>query len=192
MAFPGTDRKIGQYIWLDQFEGPEVVEVDYTDYLFGGVHDDYGGDFLFFHQVEGFAGEEFGVDGLRVADHAVAGGHGERGAAVLFHEAAEVAVGEDAGEFAVGSGDGGHAEFLGGHFVECGGHGCFGGDAGQGFAGVHEVFDAEEFFAEAAGGMEGGEVVVLEATAIEEGNGEGVANGHGNGGAGGGSEIEGA
>src|SRR5689334_10370082 len=77
---------------------------------------------------------------------------------MLFHEAAEVAVGEDAGEFAVGGGDGGHAEFL----------------------------------AEAAGGMEGGEVVMLETAAVEQGNGQSIADGHGYRGACGGSEIKGA
>jgi len=54
------------------------------------------------------------------------------------------------------------------------------------------MFDAEEFFAEAAGGMERGEIFVLETAAVEEGNGEGIADGHGYRGAGGGSEIEGA
>src|SRR5882672_4543256 len=111
---------------------------------------------------------------------------------MLFHEAAEVAVGEDAGEFAVGGCDGGHAEFFGGHFVEGGGHGSFWRNARQGFAGVHEVFDAEEFLAEVAGGVKGGKVVVLKAPAVKEGNGEGVADGHRYCGAGGGGEIEGA
>src|SRR5216683_341415 len=166
--------------------------MDYADYFLGGVDDYYGGDFLFFHQVQGLAGEEFWVDGLRVADHAVADGHGEGGSAVLFHEAAEVAVGEDAGEFAVGSGDGGHAEFFGGHFVKGGRHGCLGGDARQSVAAVHEMFDTKKFFAKAAGGMESGEIIVLEAAAVEKGNSECVADGHGYGGAGGGSEIEGA
>ncbi len=38
--------------------------------------------------------------------------------------------------------------------------------------------------------MEGGEIVVLEAAAIEERNGQCIADGHGYDGAGGGSEIE--
>ena len=57
---------------------------------------------------------------------------------------------------------------------------------------MHEVFNAEKFLTKAAGGMEGGEIVVLKAAAVEEGDGESIANGHGDSGAGGGSEIEGA
>ena len=111
---------------------------------------------------------------------------------MFFHQAAEVAVGDDAGEAAVGMSDGGHAEAFVAHFVDDVGHGGVGCDAGQRVAGVHEVFDAEEFAAEAAGGMQRGEIVVAEIAAFEERHGEGVADGHRDRGAGGGREIQGA
>src|SRR5690242_8981361 len=94
---------------LDEFQGPQVVEVDDADYFLRSVDYNYGCDFFLFHQVQGFASEEFGVDGLRVVDHAVSGGHGESCATVLFHQAAKVSIGEDTCKFAIGRGDGGHA-----------------------------------------------------------------------------------
>ena len=148
--------------------------------------------FFFSMRLSASLARSCGRDGLRRAHHAVAGGHRERGATVFFHEAAEVAIGEDAGEFTVGGENGGHAEFLGGHFVERGRHGRLWRYMRHGVAGVHEVFDTEKFLAEASSGMEGGKIVGLEAAAFEKGNGEGIAQGHRDGGAGSGSEVEGA
>ena len=165
---------------------------DADNFLRGGVNDHDGSDFSFFHEVERFAGKELRRNGLRRANHAVARGHGERGATVFFHQPAKVAIGEDAGEFAVGGENGGHAEFLGGHFVERGGHRRLWRYMRHGIAGVHQVFDAEEFMAEASCRMESGEVVGLEAATFEKGNGESVAQGHRDGSAGRGSEVEGA
>lgn len=67
------------------------------------------------------------------------------------------------------------------------------GDEWEGVAGAHDVGDAgEEVFAEAAAGVEFGEVLGTEAAFFEEDHGEGVAKAEHVGGAGGGGEIQGA
>ena len=86
--------------------------------------------------------------------------------------------------------DGGHAEFFAGHLVDDLGHWSFGGDLREGFGGVHEVAYAGEADAEAAAGVEVGEVGGVEAAAAAEFEGEGVAEGEHDGGGGGGGEIE--
>ena len=114
----------------------------------------------------------------------------KRGATLFFHQAAQVAVGDDAGQATVDVEHGRHAE------ISC----CsFRGrlraflrrerrEGGRRRRAL--VFDAEEFFAEAACGMERGEIVVAEVAAFEEGDGQGVADGHGDSGAGCGREVE--
>jgi len=165
---------------------------DTDDSLRGRIDDHDGSDFFLFHEVEGFASKKMRADGLRGPYHTIASGHGKCCAAVLFHQAAEVAIREDAGELAVGGEDSGHAEFFGRHFMECGRHGRIGGYLWHGVAGVHEVFDAKKFLAEATGRVKSGEIVRLEAAAFEKRNGEGIAQSHGDRSAGGGSEVEGA
>jgi len=168
------------------------------------VDDDQGGDFLFFHLDKGGGGEGAGGDGLGGAVHDVAGSAVEGVGADALEQAAEIAVGDDAGEgeagglsrFLRGLGggleDGGHAEFFAGHLVDDFGHGGGGENVGEGVAGVHEVADAGETAAERAAGVEVGEVVGLEAGLAGELEGEGVAEGEHGGGGGGGREIEGA
>jgi hypothetical protein len=43
---------------------------------------------------------------------------------------------------------------------------------------VHQVLYAEEFLAQAAGGMKGGEIVVAEIPALEQRDGECITYGH--------------
>ncbi len=63
------------------------------------VVDDYEGcDLFLFHLEQRVGGEGGGGDGLRGAVHDVAGGAFEGVGADTFEEAAEVAVGDDAGE----------------------------------------------------------------------------------------------
>ena len=168
------------------------MQVDYAYYLLRFVYDDDRCDFFLFHCIEGFAGEDVRADGLRVSRHGIACGKRESCAALFFHQAAEVTVGDDAGEFSIGGEHGGHAKFLGAHFVEDVGHFRFERDARESVGGVHQMLDAKELFAEAASGVERGEVVVAEVAAFEERNGERVADGHCNRGARGRSEIQGA
>ena len=80
-----------------------------------------------------------------------------------------------------------HAEFFAGHLVDDLGHGGFGGDVGECVAGVHEIADASEAFADAASGVEVGEVGGAEVAAVAEGEGEGVAEGEHDRSGGGGS-----
>ncbi len=194
-----------------------------------GGGDDERGDLAGLHDVEGFAGEGLGRDGDRVGVHDVGGGAGEGFVAVALEEAAEVAVGDHAEEFAGWGGfrgrlrlqipglrietggthfcgyfetggtrvcggfeDGGHAEFLVGHLMDDVGEWGLGGDGGEVRAGVHEVADAGEAAAEAATGVELGEVFRLEAAAAADLEGEGVAEGEHDGGGGGGGKVEGA
>ena len=161
-------------------------------FLEAGVHHHNGSNLFLFHEVEGFAGEEARVDRLRGADHAVTGSHGQGGTAMFFHEAAKVAIGEDSRQFAIRGCHRGHPEFLGGHFVESGGHRSFRRNARYGIARVHEMFHAKELFSEASGGMKRSEIVRFEAAAVQQRDGERVSHGHGNGGARRGSKIQGA
>jgi hypothetical protein len=176
--------------YLHQFEGPEVVEVHDAENSFGFVDDDDGSDLALLHQIEGFAGENVRADGLWVMRHSVAGCHVESGAAMLFHQAAQITVGDDAGEAAVGMKHGGHAQALVTHFVNDGGHERFGRHMRQRAARVHFVLDAHELAAETTSGMKGGEVVVAKVASLEKRDGEGIAYGHRDGGASGGSKIQ--
>ena len=111
---------------------------------------------------------------------------------MFFHQAAEVAVGDDAGEAAVGMEHGRHAEAFVAHFVEDVGHWRFQRNARERVAGVHQVLDAEKLFAEASGGMQRGEIVVAKVAALQQRDGEGIADGHRDRGACRRSEIQGA
>jgi hypothetical protein len=62
----------------------------------------------------------------------------------------------------------------------------------ESIAGVHFVFNTEKFLAEAAGGVERGEIIWAKAAAVEERDSESVADGHGDSGAGCGREVHGA
>src|ERR1700683_3450616 len=124
--------------------------------------------------------------------HALAGFKVEGFFAAFFHEAAEVAVGDDAEELAVFVHNSGEAEAFAADFVNDLGDGGIGFHGRKRRARVHDRIDGAEALAELAAGVKRGEVGFVEAAAIEESNGERVAHGEGGGGGGGGSEIEGA
>ena len=165
--------------------------MDDTDYFLRFVHYHDRCNFFLFHGVESFAREHVRADGLRILGHSAGGGQGESCSSLLFHQAAEVAVGDDAGEFSIGLKHGGHTEFLRAHFVKDVGHFCFQRDARKSVGGVHQVLDAEKFFAEAAGGVKRGEVVVAEIATFKKRDGKCVADGHCDGSARGWREIQG-
>lgn len=160
-----------------------------------GGCDDQRGDFSLFHEGESGGGEGSAVDGEGVWVHDFAGGALEGVRAVAFEEAAEVAVGDHAEELAgvcAGGEDGGHAQLLAGHLVDDLRHWGGGGDLGECFARVHEVVDAGEALAEAASGVEFGEVFGFPAATSAYLEGEGVAEGEHDRRGGGGGEVEGA
>ena len=188
---PGGDAD-GEFLfcpWLEEVELPEVVEMEDAFDLAGGFDDDEGGNAAGLHEGEGGGGEGAGGDGDRGGIHDVGGGEREGVGAGALEHAAEVAVGDDAEEPVVAAENGGEAELLAGHLVDDVGHEGDGGDDGEVVAGVHEVADAGEFEAEAAAGVEIGEVLGGEAAALAEGEGEGVAEGKHDGGGGGGGKI---
>ena len=86
--------------------------------------------------------------------------------------------------------DGGHAEFLARHLVDDLRHWSGACDLGQGIAGVHDLSDSSEAPADAASGMEVGEVFGLPSATPAHFEGEGVAEGKHHGRGGGGREVE--
>src|SRR6185437_6209170 len=128
------------------------------------------------------------------AGHAVLRAPRDRGGAVGLELAADIAVGDQAGDrstgAAVGLDHGGDAEAFAGHFIDDFGEEGFGRDAGQGIAGMHELADRGEALAELAAGMQLGEIARGEAALLGDGHGERVAQGEGGGGRGGGREAE--
>jgi hypothetical protein len=176
-------------LFRDGLAGPEVVEVEDALDLAFEIDYDERGDFFCFHEGEGVGGECAAVDGDGTGVHDLAGGVVEGSIAVALEKAAEVAVGDHAQEFFFLE-NGGHAEFFAGHLVDDLRHWSFGDDLWESFGGVHEVAYAGEADAEAAAGVEVGEVGGVEAMAATEFEGEGVSEGEHDGGGGGGSEIE--
>src|ERR1035441_5946899 len=79
----------------DQFDSPEVVQVDDALELIGYGYDHEGGDFFLLHKVEGLGGEGVGRDGARICGHALDGGEVEHVFAPMLEEAAQVAVADD-------------------------------------------------------------------------------------------------
>ena len=124
--------------------------------------------------------------------HALGGGAVEQAVAVALHLAAQVAVGDDAQEAAVGLGHRGQPQALARHLEEHVLHRGRGAHARDLVALVHEVLHAQELPAELAARVEHGEVVDGEAAPLHEGHGQGVAHGQGGGGGGGGGQAQGA
>jgi hypothetical protein len=177
---------------LEQLEFGQVLEVDHADGLFFGVDDDEVVDVAFVEDGEGVGGEGGIFDADGVGGHDFGEGAAEDGG-VGGHVAAEVAIGEDAGEFSAFVHDAEGAGFGAGHdeerFFDRDG---FGGDR-VAIAGAHDVADAEkEGAADRAGGMMFGEFFPGETAGVEERHGERVAERKHGGGAGGGGEIKGA
>src|SRR6266478_2150775 len=152
-------------------------------------HND-GSDLALLHKVERLAGQDVRTNRLRIACHSGLGGHFQGCAAMLFHQAAQIAIGEDACEAAIGLQNRGHAEAFAAHFVNDVWHRGVSRDSGKSIASVHLMLDAEKFLAETPCGMKRGEIIGAEATPFEKRDRESVADGHGDGGARGGREIE--
>src|SRR5437762_6472319 len=144
----------------DELEAPEIVKMDDAEDVARIVYDNDARDAALLHEGECFAGEDARFYCLWIRVQALRGGHAKCCAAVLFHEAAQIAVGENSRERTIGVYDGGHAEFLCGHFVKCLRHRRLRRDFWKRIAGVHHFFDAEQAFAEASGRMECGEIVM--------------------------------
>ena len=175
---------------LEEFEFGEILEVDHADGLFFGVDDDEVVDVALVEDGEGIGGEGGIFDADGVGSHDFGEGAAEDGG-VGGHVAAEIAVGEDAGEFAAFVDDAEAAGLGAGHDEEGFFDGNFFGGDGVAVAGAHDVADAEkERAADGTGGMMLGEFFFGETAGVEEGHGEGVAEGEHGGGAGSGREIE--
>lgn len=175
----------------DDLEFGQVLAVDEAGGFALGVDHDEVVDFVGLEKAEGIHAESGFDDGFGGTRHEGADGFFEK-AGAGEGAAAEVAVGEDTGEFAGFGMDDGDAAALGlGHREDGLLGGGFFGDDGEAFAAAHDVFHAEkEDAAEVAGGVELGEVVAGESAFIEKHHGEGVAEREGGGGAGGRGEQE--
>jgi len=158
-------------------------------YLAAWSDDDEGGDFFLFHESEGRGCQGAAFDGDGMGVHDVARGVFEGVGAVAFEETSEIAVGDHAGEMAVFQ-YGGHAEFFAGHLVDDLGHGGGICDLGESVAGVHQLADAGETFADAATRMQVGEVFGLPATATAYFESESIAQREHDRSGGGGGEVE--
>src|SRR5690606_9864536 len=98
--------------WSYDFEFWQILAVHEADGLALGIDGDEVVDLVGLEQSEGIDAERVGGDGLGVASHEVRDGAREEIGAGQ-RAAAEVAVGEDAGEFAGARVDEGDAAALG-------------------------------------------------------------------------------
>src|SRR5215475_1899593 len=154
------------------------MEMDDTEDAASVVYYDNAGDAALLHKGQSLAREDTWLDCLWRGIEALRGGHAERGAAVLFHNAAKVAISENSGKRAVGVQDCGHTEFFRGHFMEDVGHWRLRRNFGKRVTRVHDFVHAEEAFTEAACRVKRGEIVMAKIAAFEQRNGKRVADGH--------------
>ena len=155
-----------------------------------GVHNQHRSDFFLLHQAQSTGGEFSPRERGGIFRHAIAGRQVQHVFGALLHHAAEVAIGDDAQELAIGRGDGGEAQALAAHFVNHVRHFGGGQHPRRRIARMHQRFDATKFFAQASTGMQRREVFFLEAAAFQQRNCERVAHGHRRGRGGGRCEIE--
>lgn len=147
-----------------------------------GVGDDQEGDAALFEESQCARGEFVGGKSHGRSIHRVTRGVLQSVAAVVFQQAAQVAVAEDAKKLTVLL-DGGHAEFFAAHLVDHVDHGGLRRDDGDGLASVHEVADAGQLTSEFSARMKFCEVLCTKAFAQAYGDGERVAESkHGGGG----------
>ncbi len=142
------------------------------------------------HQSHGFSGECLRADGDRARCHRVLDPHGLDVGAALEHPA-QVAVGEDACERAIGAFDCGHAHALAGDLENGLGKPRAELDPGQGGVAAHHVVDQrEELSAQGATRVRAGKVIRPEAARIEKRDGQGITQRKRRRGAGSGRKIE--
>ena len=139
--------------------------------------------------MHGLGGQHLRAGGFRVADHDVADARLAH-VDILFQQPAQVAVGEDAGQLAVFVDHAGHAQSLAGHLQQRLAQRGRLADARDLVAGVHDVGDVEQQAAtEAAGRVGAGEILDRETAALEQRDGERIAERERGGGRGGGCEV---
>ena len=166
------------------------MHVQGPDRQVGLVHHYQGVDLVVFHDFQGLGREHVGTGGLAVDSHHF---FDQRlvNVDVAVEAAAQVAVGEDPGQPAIGLGDHGHAQAFARHFQQ--------GVLEQGaalnlwqfVAGVHHVLDLEQqAAAQSAAGVREGEVFRGETAGFEQGNGQGVTQDQRRGGRGGRCQVE--
>ncbi|MDT4854769.1 hypothetical protein FQZ97_890880 [compost metagenome] len=142
------------------------------------------------HDLQGFGGEHFRAHRLAVDRHDVIDA-GLAHVHALVQGAAQVTIGEDAGEPAVRFQYRGHAQALAGHFQQRLAQWRAAGDEGQAVTAVHDVFHLEQQApAEGAARMGEGEVFGGEAAGFQQRDGQGVAQHQGRGGGGGRGEVQ--
>ena len=174
---------------LDQFDSPQVMQVNDALQLVALVDDHEGGDFLLLHEVEAWAAKASAemVRGLAVMHWAAVrsstslprcSSRRRRSPSLMMPTRVSA------------SRDGGDAQAFARHLVDDLDHGSGGRDARDGIAGVHQLRDAGEALAEFAAGMQVGEVFGAEAAALAECDGQRVAQGEHGGGGGRGRKAE--
>src|SRR2546425_3543377 len=92
----------GQNIFLNQFQRPQIVQMDDPQDALRSIYNDHGGNLALFHAVERLAGQFARADRLRTGGHALPGGHFECRALVLLDQPPQVAIGERSEERRVG------------------------------------------------------------------------------------------
>lgn len=175
---------------LNQAEADEILGIYYADWVVVFVDYYEVVDAVILENVENFYGEFVGGYGDGVA-----------GEEVLNRVVADVRIGlEMSGEVSMGEDAGQGAAFLHGygrtgaaarHGMEDLANGGLGSDEGHLGGGAHDLADSQKKgAAEAAAGVEAGEIVAGKAPGFEEDHGEGIAEDKHDGGAGGRGEIE--
>ncbi len=166
------------------------MHVEGTDEFVFVIHHEQAVDVMGLHLVDRFHGEAVGGDGLGVAHHESGDARGMHVEGV-FQGAAQVAIGEDAGDPSRGVHHCGHAQALLAHFQQCLLERGVYVHPRQGVAGVHDVAHVhQQAAAQAAAGMSTGEVVCGKAARIQQRDRQGVAQGQRRRGAGGRREVE--
>src|SRR3989442_3188422 len=89
----------GQNTFLDQFQRPQIVQMDDPQDALRSIYNDHGRDLALLHAVERLAGQFARADRLRTGGHALPRSHFEGRPPVLPGQPPPVALGEDAPKF---------------------------------------------------------------------------------------------
>src|SRR2546425_13197815 len=86
----------GQNTSLNQFQRPQIVQMDDPQDALRTIYNDHRGDLALLHAVERLAGQFARTDRLRTGGHALPRGHFECRAFLLLDQPPQIAIGQHA------------------------------------------------------------------------------------------------